>query len=244
MQLTNPPQGLESTSLKKQATPRDKMTADNYAQARFNMVEQQVRPWEVMDSRVLEVLSAVPRELFVSDDYKGLAYADIEVPMANGEHMLKPTVVGRLLQALDIGPDDQILEVGTGSGYITACLAKLGKKVTSIEIDEKLAAQAGDNLAAAGIDNVQLIVGDALKDIPKNAPYDVIAVTGSIADCQNILPKELCDGGRIFLITGEAPVMTAELITRVNGDIFRQETLFETEVDALQHSPEKAAFTF
>jgi len=220
------------------------MTTDNYQQARFNMVEQQVRPWEVIDGRVLQVMNEVPRELFVSDDFKGLAYADIEVPLAHDERMLKPTVVGRMLQALAIQPTDNILEVGTGSGYITACLAKLGNKVTSIEIHEDLASLAGDNLVAAGISNVRLEVGDALKTIPNDAPYDVIAVTGSIADCQNILPKELNNGGRIFIITGQAPVMTAELITRVSGDIFRQETLFETEIDALENAPKKEAFSF
>ena len=220
------------------------MADNNYSTARFNMVEQQVRPWEVIDQRVLKTMMTIPRELFVPDEYKGLAYADIEVPLANGETMLKPTIVGRLLQALAIKPTDTVLEIGTGSGYVTACLASLAKKVTSIEIDADASTAAGDNLIAAGISNVNLIVGDALKSIPNDAPYDVIAVTGSIADCQDILPKELNNRGRLFFISGEAPVMKAELITRINGDIYSRESLFETEVHSLQNVPKKEAFSF
>ncbi len=220
------------------------MTTDSFEQARFNMVEQQVRPWEVIDSRVLSVMSSLPREKFVPDEFAGLAYADIEVPLAHGEHMLKPTIVGRILQGLNIKPTDRILEVGTGSGYLTACLASLGKHVTSIDIHEDLSSQAGDNLIATGISNVDLIVGDALETIPSRAPYDVIAVTGSIADCRNILPRQLADGGRLFVITGEEPVMKAEVITRVSGDIFRQETLFETVLESLHNAPHKEAFNF
>jgi len=220
------------------------MADNNYSTARFNMVEQQVRPWEVIDQRVLKTMMTIPRELFVTDEYKGLAYADIEVPLANGETMLKPTIVGRLLQALAIKPTDTVLEIGTGSGYVTACLASLAKKVTSIEIDADASTAAGDNLIAAGISNVNLIVGDALKSIPNDAPYDVIAVTGSIADCQDILPKELNNRGRLFFISGEAPVMKAELITRINGDIYSRESLFETEVHSLQNVPKKEAFSF
>ena len=220
------------------------MTENTYEKARFNMVEQQVRPWEVMDARVLRVMEEMPREIFVSEDYKGLAYADIEVPIGHGHHMLKPTIVGRMLQALNIKPTDTILEIGTGSGYVTACLATLGKSVISIEIHEDIATQAADNLAKLDLKNITLITADALKNIPKQAPFDVIAVTGSIPDCQQILPKELNDGGRLFMITGETPAMQAELVTRVKGDIFKQETLFETDVEALDNAPKKEAFSF
>ncbi len=220
------------------------MTENTYEKARFNMVEQQVRPWDVMDARVLQVMEQTPRENFVSDDYKGLAYADIEIPLGHGHHMLKPTIVGRMLQALNIKPTDSILEIGTGSGYVTACLAQLGNKVVSVEIHEDIASQAAENLASMGLDNISLQVGDALANIPDEAPFDVIAVTGSIPDCQKILPKELNDGGRLFMISGEAPVMSAELITRVNGDIYKQESLFETEVEALDKAPRKEAFSF
>ena len=208
------------------------------------MVEQQVRPWEVMDQRVLEVMQEIPRENFVSDEYKGLAYADIQVPLANGHHMLKPVIVGRLLQALNIKPTDTILEIGTGSGYVTACLASLGKQVTSIEIDNDIATQAGENLATLDLDNITLQVGDAIHSIPDNAPFDVIAVTANIPECTNILPKELNDGGRLFIITGESPNMAAQLITRIHGDNFRTETLFETEVETLESIPEKEVFNF
>lgn len=220
------------------------MTDNAYDKARFNMVEQQVRPWEVMDSRVLRVMQEIPREQFVSDDYKGLAYADIEIPLGHGHHMLKPTIVGRMLQALNIKPTDTILEIGTGSGYLTACLAMLGKQVISVEIHDDIASRARENLAALDFNNIELHIGDALASIPDQAPFDVIAVTGSIPNCQNILPKELNDGGRLFMISGEAPVMTAELVTRISGDVYQQETLFETEVEALDNSPGKEAFSF
>lgn len=220
------------------------MTENAYQQARFNMVEQQVRPWEVMDARVLQVMGDLPRELFVGDDYKGLAYADIEVPLANGRHMLKPTVVGRMLQALNINPTDSILQIGSGSGYLTACMARLGKHVTSTEIQPELAGKAKENLASLGLNNITVEVGDALASIPGGAPFDVIAVTGAIADCEDSLSRELKDGGRLFFFSGEPPVMAAELITRINGDIFRQESLFETEVESLANLPRKAAFSF
>ena len=220
------------------------MTDTSYATARFNMVEQQVRPWDVIDRRVLDVMESLPRENFVPDDYKGLAYADIAIPLDANNHMLKPTLVGRILQALNIKPTDTILEIGTGSGYLTACLSQLGKSVTSIEINNEIASRAADNLASIDVKNVNLIVGDAIHKIPDNAPFDVIAVTGAIADCQNILPKELNNGGRLFLITGEKPVMTAELITRISGDNFKHEALFETEIETLQNAHVKEAFVF
>jgi len=220
------------------------MTENTYDKARFNMMEQQVRPYEVFDARVLKVMGEIPRENFVDDEYKGLAYADIEIPLGNNQQMLKPIVVGRLLQALDIKPTDNILEIGTGSGYITACLASLGKYVTSIEIDETIAKKASDNLASTDLTNIHLQVGDGIKNIPSKAPFDVIAVTGSIADCHNILPKELNDGGRLFIITGEEPIMSAQLITRISFDNFKQEALFETKVNSLQNTVQKEAFSF
>ena len=220
------------------------MTDNSYATARFNMVEQQVRPWDVIDRRVLNVMENLPRENFVPDEYKGLAYADIAVPLDDSNHMLKPTLVGRMLQALNIKPTDTILEIGTGSGYVTACLSHLGKSVTSIEISEEIASHAADNLATIDVSNVNLVVGDAFHQIPGNAPFDVIAITGAIADCQNILPKALCDGGRLFIVTGESPVMQAELVTRISGDNFKHEVLFETDIEPLQNAPAKEAFVF
>ena len=220
------------------------MTDTSYATARFNMVEQQVRPWDVIDRRVLDVMETLPRENFVSDEYKGLAYADIAIPLDADNHMLKPTLVGRILQSLNIKPTDSILEIGTGSGYLTACLSQLGQSVTSIEIDAEIASAAAENLASVDVKNVNLIVGDAMHQIPDNAPFDVIAVTGAIADCQNILPKELNDGGRLFMVTGEKPVMTAELITRISGENFKHEALFETEIETLQNTPAREAFVF
>ncbi len=238
----NTEQGKIHPDFQKRARPR--MTDNSYEQARFNMVEQQVRPWEVMDPRVLQVMLELPRENFVLDEYKGLAYADIEIPLAHGHHMLKPVIVGRLLQALNIKPTDSILEIGTGSGYVTACLASLGKQVTSIEIDKAIAAQAADNLATLNLDNIQLQVGDAIDSISHAAPFDVIAVTANIPDSGNILPRELSNGGRLFMITGESPSMVAQLTTRIHGDNFRTETLFETDIETLQSVPAKEAFSF
>jgi protein-L-isoaspartate(D-aspartate) O-methyltransferase len=220
------------------------MTDNSYEQARFNMVEQQVRPWEVMDQRVLKIMQELPRENFVPDEYRGLAYADIEIPLADGHHMLKPVVVGRMLQALNIKPSDTILEIGTGSGYVTACLASLGKHVTSMEINSDIANQAADNLATLDLLNISLQVGDAIHNIPETAPFDVIAVTACIPDCRNVLPKELNDGGRLFMITGQSPNMAAQLTTRIHGDNFRSEKLFETEIEILQSAPVKEAFSF
>ena len=220
------------------------MTDNSYATARFNMVEQQVRPWDVIDRRVLNVMETLPRENFVPDEYKGLAYADIAVPLDDSNHMLKPTLVGRMLQALNIKPTDTILEIGTGSGYVTACLSHLGKSVTSIEISEEIASHAADNLATIDVSNFNLVVGDAFHQIPGNAPFDVIAITGAVAVCQNILPKALCDGGRLFIVTGESPVMQAELVTRISGDNFKHEVLFETDIEPLQNAPAKEAFVF
>lgn len=220
------------------------ITQTNFDQARFNMVEQQVRPWEVIDPRVLEVMLTLPRENFVPADYQGLAYADIAIPLDNGHSMLKPTLVGRVLQALDIKPTDSILEIGTGSGYLTACLAKLGKQVTSMEIDTDTAARAADTLGGLGLHNINVVVGDALHKIPDNAPFDVIAVTASLPQCENLLPRNLRDGGRLFLVTGEPPVMTAQLITRIHDDHFRSEAIFETELGPLDNLPQKTAFNF
>jgi protein-L-isoaspartate(D-aspartate) O-methyltransferase len=149
-------------------------------QARFNMIEQQVRPWAVLDQRVLSVMRALPREAFVPDAYRGLAYADIEIPLPGGSTMLAPKVVGRLLQALEIRDRDRVLEIGSGTGYVTACLAQLGQRVVSLEIDPDLAEGARERLAALGVGQVEVITADALAGDAPGAPFDAIAVTGSM----------------------------------------------------------------
>ena len=215
--------------------------------ARFNMIEQQIRPWGVLDERVLTIMSEIPRDAFVPDAYRALAYADIEIPIGSeGAAMLAPKVVGRLLQALAVRRGDRILEIGTGTGYMTACLAHLGARVVSVEIDPELAAAARVRLQALGLKTVEVLDGDAMAGTMDGGPFDVIAVTGSVP-CEEPLPmlrQRLAEGGRLFVIVGEDPVMEARLETRLAGPDFRRETLFETSIPALRNVPEPERFEF
>ena len=220
------------------------MNIDSLERARFNMVQQQIRPWEVFDQRVLTLINEVPRDQFVEPAYVGLAYADIEIPLGHGEQMMFPRVEARLLQALDVKPGHKILEIGTGSGYLTACLAKLGGQVTSLDIHEDFTAQARTRLDAQDIRNVELITADGLAGAVAGGPFDVIAVTGSLPEVPDGLKQQLTIGGRLFAVTGEAPAMEASLITRVGEDAWRSEGLFETELRALKNAPRIERFEF
>ena len=214
--------------------------------ARFNMIEQQVRPWQVLDSRVLAVMSEIHRELFVPDAYQGLAYADIEIPIGKSSSMLSPKMIGRMLQALNIREQDKVLEIGTGTGYVTACLARLGGRVVSIEIEPELASTAQERLAAMQLRRVEVMTGDALAGPVDGGPFDVIAVTGSVPN-EELLPmlrQQLSAGGRLFAIIGEPPLMQAVLETRLAGGDIRREGLFETCIPALQNVPEPQRFVF
>lgn len=216
-------------------------------QARFNMIEQQIRPWNVLDERVLEAMASVPRERFVPDAYRSLAYADIEVPIgSHGQAMLAPKVVGRMLQALDAKPDERVLEIGTGTGYVTACLSALGVRVVSVEIDPELAAQARTAIESLDLRRVDLRVGDALADPVGGSPFDAIAVTGSLPDTEALagLQAQLTLNGRLFAIIGEAPVMEAVLVTRIAANGFSRKTLFETFAPALANAPRAEHFVF
>lgn len=206
------------------------MCTDTLELARHNMVQQQIRPWNVFDSRVLEVLSELPRDRFVPDEYRGVAYADTEIPMADGRCMMVPRMEAKMLQALDIQPADKILEVGTGCGFVTACLARLGGEVVTLEADSELSAQAEKELEALGINNVLLLNRDPAAN---EGPYDAIAVNGSLPVLGEALKRQLKVGGRLFAVTGEGPDMTAELVTRVGEDAWRSEALFETELAPL-----------
>jgi len=212
--------------------------------ARFNMVEQQVRPWDVFDRRVLNLIETLPRDAFVPEQYKGLAYADIEIPIGHGQHMMFPRVEARMLQALDAQPGEKVLEIGTGSGYVTACLAHLGGQVTSLEIHPDLIEQAQATLDANDINGVQLHCRNALEGMGENSTFDVIAVTGSLPFLPDSLRQQLNVGGRMFVVTGEAPVMEAELITRVSGDAWSSEGLFETVLAPLEQAPRPNYFKF
>lgn len=216
------------------------------AKAHFNMIHQQIRPWGVLDDRVLDALDQVPRERFVPDAYLSLAYADIEIPIGDGRHMLSPKVVGRLLQALAIRPGDRVLEIGTGTGYVSACLAYLGARVLSLEIAPDLVAQTRERLAAVGFDQVALRVADGLADPVEGSPFDVIVLTGSLPDEDSLEPlrRQLTLGGRLFAVVGEPPVMTALLVTRVGTTEYRREGLFETRVDPLLNAVEPERFVF
>ncbi|MEA3278109.1 MAG: protein-L-isoaspartate O-methyltransferase [Pseudomonadota bacterium] len=214
--------------------------------ARFNMIQQQVRPWDVVDDRVLSVMAEIPREQFVPDAYRSLAFADIEVPIGAGQTMLAPRVVGRMLQALDIRPGDRILEIGTGTGYITACLSRLGGRVVSMEIQAELAGQAQETLQALSLRRLEVRVGDGLAGPVEGHPFDVIAVTGSMPSDEPLaaLEDQLAPNGRLFAIVGEAPVMEAVLITRIDASQFSREALFETSVPPLANVPEPERFVF
>ena len=212
--------------------------------ARFNMAHQQVRPWEVFDDRVIEVIQSVPRERFVPHEYRNLAFADLRLPLGHGEVMMEPKVEARMLQALDIRPTDQILEIGTGSGFVTACLARLGAFVTSWEIHPDFTEAAGDRLARQGIRNVHLHTGNGLDPevLPKEG-FDVVAVTGSMPVYDPALEAVLAPGGRLFQVVGRSPVMNAMRIVR-QGDDFVQEFLFETDLPPLKHIPVPSVFEF
>lgn len=216
------------------------------AQAHFNMIHQQVRPWGVLDDRALDAIEVVQREGFVPDSYLGLAYADCEIPLGKGQLMLPPKVVGRLLQALAVEPGDRALEIGTGSGYVSACLAQLGARVLSLEIDPELAAAAQARLAQQGFAQVQVRCADGLAGRVEGGPFDVIAVTGSLPDATTLtaLQQQLTLGGRLFAMVGEAPVMRAVLVTRDSATDYRREPLFETCVQALTNATLPHRFVF
>jgi len=220
------------------------MNEMNTEQARFNMIEQQIRPADVLDSAVLDIIAAVPREAFVPDAYQQLAFSDTHIPLASGQVMMKPIQEARLLQALHISAEDNILEVGTGSGYVTALLAKLGKQVTSVEIDENLSRTAGETLSQQGISNVTLEIGDAAKGWPKQAPYDVIAVTGSLSRLNDNFKQQLKIGGRLFVIVGTEPAMSSLLITRAAEQQWSEENLFETVLPPLINAEKRPEFVF
>lgn len=213
-------------------------------QARFNMIEQQIRPAEVLDPLVLNTISEVHRELFVPKEYMELAFSDTNIPLNEFESMMSPIQEARLLQALNIQSDDNILEIGTGSGYLTALLAKLGSHVTSIEIDQNLSDSASQKLRANNINNVTLEVGDGSKGWASKAPYDVIAVTGSLPIMCDEYKFQLKPGGRLFVIVGTAPAMEARLITRVSDNQWSEEELFETSINALQNADKPSEFVF
>jgi len=216
----------------------------DYEQARFNMIEQQVRTWEVLDQKILDLLGEVHREDFVPDSYRKLALADVSIPLLHEQVMMTPKIEARLLQALNISPSDKVLEIGTGSAYLTALLARLGKQVVSIDIFPEFTEQASIKLADHHIRNVNLHTANAIDGWPVAGPYDVIAVTGSLPFSSHPLELQLVEGGRMFVITGTSPVMSAVLITRTGENDWSREPLFETDLPALIGAETPARFRF
>ena len=212
--------------------------------ARFNMIEQQIRTWEVLDPVVLDLFNAVPREAFVAESQQGLAFADIELPIGHEQSMLSPKIEGRILQALQVKKTDKVLLVGTGSGYLTALLAKQAAHVYAVEIVPELSAQAGARLKQQGIHNVSLMVADAVNGYAVEAPYDVIVFAGSLHTYPVVVEQMLKIGGRMFVVHGDLPIMQATLSQRVTDGACRQETLFETCLPLLAHAPVASQFEF
>lgn len=219
------------------------MSAFNFEQARFNMIEQQIRPWEVLDQRVLDTLAQTPREDFVPERYRKLAFSDVAIPLGHDQVMLKPNLEGHTLQALALQGTDHVLEVGTGSGYLTACLAKMSGRVTSVDIVPEFIDNARAKLKRLGLHNVALSVGDASRGWGQSR-YDAIAVTGSVAVLDEVWRNSLTLGGRLFIVVGYAPSMEALLITRVGEREWTQQSLFDTELAPLQGISTTQAFAF
>jgi protein-L-isoaspartate(D-aspartate) O-methyltransferase len=213
--------------------------------ARRQMIEQQVRAWDVLDPAVLEVMARVPREEFVPGSYRDVAFAEMCVPLGHGQAMLEPKVEGRILQALAVQPDDRVLEVGTGSGYFAACLAGLARQVRTLEIFPDLADAARDNLVRTGVGNVAVETMDAMTLAPDGEDeYEAIALTASLPVYDPRFERALAVGGRLFVVVGDAPVMEARLVTRIGREDWLRESLFETVVNPLVHAPRPSRFVF
>jgi len=215
----------------------------NLEVAREQMIGQQLRAWGVLDERVLGVIREIPRESFVPAGWAGVAYADAAIPVGDGKSLPAPKIHGRMLQALDPQPGESVLEIGTGTGYLTACLARLAGHVTSIEIHEDLSEMARANLERVGIRNARLIVDDAFA-MEFSRRYDVIAVNGSLPLPDERFERLLAVGGRMFVLTGSPPVMQASLVTRIGDDEWSRRHLFETSLPPLENAPQPEGFVF
>ena len=213
-------------------------------QVRFNMIEQQIRPWEVLDPDVLSLLAVVRREDFVPSQYRALAFVDTEIPLPDGQVMLSPKVEARLLQEVHLSPDERVLEVGAGSGHMAALLARKALQVTTLEIRPTLAAMAAANLRRAGVSNASVREADGVHGLPGQAPFDAIVLSGSAATVPQRLLEQLRIGGRLVAIVGDEPVMQAVLITRVAEQQFKRVVLFDTVAPRLQGFPQPARFRF
>nr|WP_314541780.1 protein-L-isoaspartate O-methyltransferase [uncultured Massilia sp.] len=216
----------------------------NIEQARFNMIEQQIRPWNVLDTEILDLLHVVKREQFVPAAYQNLAFADVEIPLPGGEAMFAPKIEARLMEELKVRKHETVLEIGTGSGYMAALLAHRAAKVTTVEINLESAELAKKNLARAGITNVTVEQGNGVVEFGKGAPYDVIVISGALEVLPEALLKQVKPGGRIAAIVGEPPVMEASIITRTGENAWSTVKVFETNVKYLTGAPVPSHFQF
>ena len=220
------------------------MTAMNVEQARWNMIEHQIRPWEVIDQNVLDLLYALKREDFVPAAYRMLAFSDLEIPIGHGERMWPPKLEARVLQALALNPTERVLEVGTGSGYFTALLARRAQHVYSVEIEPELKALGEANLRRAGIANVTVELGDGARGWSRHAPYDAIVLTGSTPELPQALLQQLKVGGRLFAVVGDPPVMAARLVSCAAEGAYNSIDLLETQLAPLNNALAGERFSF
>lgn len=220
------------------------MSAMNVDQARLNMIEYQIRPWEVLDQQVLDLLYAVKREDFAPPAYRMLAFSDLEIPIGQGECMWPPKLEARVLQELAVKPTDQVLEIGTGSGYFTALLARLAQHVYSVEIHPELKAAGEANLRRAGVTNVTVELGDAARGWTRHAPYDIIVLTGSTPALPQQLLQQMKPGARLFAVVGNPPAMAARIVTCTGEGVYNSIDLLETQIAPLANALEGERFSF
>ena len=220
------------------------MTLQNVEQARFNMIEQQIRPWDVADSAVLDLLTVVKREDFVPTSYKAMAFADMAIPLPGQQVMLAPRQQARLLQDAAVKPTDKVLEIGTGSGFTTALLASQAQRVISLEINPELADLARANLQRANLHNAEVRCADGAQGAAAEAPFDVILLGGSVAEVPPALLKQLKVGGRLVAIVGSEPIMHAMVITRTSETNFKSDEKWDDNAPRLQNFPQPSAFKF
>lgn len=216
----------------------------NLEQARINMVEQQVRTWDVLDPQVLDALREVPREDFAPSDYRRMAFSDLRIPLGQGQVMMKPIEEGRMLQALEVQPGHRVLEVGTGSGFMAACLAYLGASVVTVDIVEAFTERAQRRFERLSIDGVEARHADVLGDFEPGETFDAIAITGSSAEVPERVLRWVKPGGRVFAVRGFSPVMEAVAMTRSDHDHWLVESLFDTDLPRLVGAEDRPQFEF